>query len=892
MESNSCTFIVSSSNQIVLSHKKCGTFELWSRRGVVLKSKRIQLRRRSQLRCHSDDRLWGQPRNSISTPESSSSSSRSALSDTLSRALLGFSLPPKLRNFSNQSKQHSNGALSSTPNSHSHEHSHHHDQSCKHSESHSHSEHCNSTGPEPLVSNSFQASSSAATLAIDPSELVSNSFESNSTSSQASCACSGGHSEGAAVKGTGIWASMLRWVLGTRSQLNVAILASVLLLISFVLARFNANAIVFRALLGLSLVITGIPALIDSVNLVLKRNMNVDVLMTLAALLSVVSGNPFEGALLMALYSLSHSAEIVVTERARGDLDALQELAPRVAYRLANANSEKAKSYESVKHPETNGNTANSETVSVDDVIVDDILLVKAGELAPCDCIVVGGTAYVAMEHITGEQLPRSVSEGEEIPAGARTLDSSLVVKVLRVGAESTISRMVRLVTEAQQNRPKLQGFLDRFGRTYSQVIIACSVLIAVSLPLISRLAGSRISVFGSNGSFSRALGFLVAASPCALIIGAPVAYLSALSACARRGVLVKGGARTIEALSSIDKVVFDKTGTLTTGDPLLKDIQVYRASASSIENESEIQKDQRMIRQALSVATALEGQTVHPLARAVLAEADRSGVSAVHVNGFKSHAGQGLEAVADLEGSGDFVKVVFGKVEYLCSQDSLLDADQIRWLENEGALATSQGESIAAYASGRGDLALFRFVDELREDAHLAVETFRMCGLETGMLTGDKIENAERIAKSLGGLDHLWAGLRPEEKLTMIQKLSENDGRLLFVGDGMNDAPALAAATAGASMGLEHASATAVHASDIVICRQKLSDISWFYQKSIATQRIVKQNVMFALLLMCIAATPAVCGAIPLWLAVTLHEGSTVLVGLNGLRLLHDRLH
>jgi len=513
---------------------------------------------------------------------------------------------------------------------------------------------------------------------------------------------------------------------------------------------------------------------------------------------------------------------------------------------------------------------------------VGDYLLVRTGELAPCDGIVVLGTPYVSMEHITGEAEPRSMEIGNEIPAGARAIDGFLVLRVLRTGAESTVSRMVRLVTEAQQNRPRLQGFLDRFGRAYSQVIVSLSFAIVILLPIVAKLFHWNIGFTGAGGSFGRGLGFLVAASPCALLIGAPVAYLSALSACARKGVLVKGGARTIEAVSTVQQVIFDKTGTLTTGDPLLLSIDIYPETKNANTNA--------FVREILSVTAALEGNTVHPIARAILNEAEKVGVDSIQVGEFEFVSGQGLSAMAVLPGYEDGVSVRFGRVTFLKSFDGLTEA-QKTWLDQESELAVQRGESVAAYASGKGDVALFRFIDQPRPDASEAIAEFKKRGFKTGMLTGDRRQNAHRVANTIGNVDEVWAEMKPEEKLQMISQLNKSGKHVLYIGDGINDGPALAAATAGASMGLASASATAVHASDIIIMRQQLMDIVWFHKKSVDVQRIVKQNVIFGLALMILASTPALMGALPLWLAVTLHEGSTVLVGLNGLRLLSDRL-
>ncbi|KAA8496193.1 putative cadmium/zinc-transporting ATPase HMA1, chloroplastic [Porphyridium purpureum] len=732
------------------------------------------------------------------------------------------------------------------------------------SSTHSHQQQNHSHTLNPTRScQSYSHAACGVSLTASATDSVSSSA---TASSSASCSDSTlcGHSP--PIEAPGALGNALRAVAALRQSLEISVAAFAALSIGFLLATAHVGApVIWKVLLYASLAVTSIPALLESCASLLQRVINVDVLMTMAAMLSVVAGNAFEGALLMALYALSHSAEKRVTEKARGDLDALQELSASTAYR---------------KTPGAPGD--GYELVPIDQVCVGDLLLVRTGELAPCDGIVIEGAPYVSMEHITGEAEPRAVERGSEIPAGARTVDGTLTLKVLRTGAESTVSRMIKLVTTAQQNRPQLQGFLDRFGRTYAQLIVCCSLAIALLLPPLARFVlRAHIPYVGPAGSLSRALGFLVTASPCALVIGAPVAYLSTLSACARRGVLVKGGARTVEAIANVRRVVFDKTGTLTTGTPALLGIDCYDEHSDATTN----------IPRMLSVAAALEDNTVHPIAVAVLNEAAQRGVKPISVRGFGFVSGQGLYAKADLTHAESNEAVYFGRTTFLEEQGSLTEA-QKRWMHERAELGESRGESIAVYHSSLGELALFRFQDAPRPDAAAALAAFKATGVRVGMLTGDRAASALRLAQRIGSIDDVWAEKKPEEKLELISSFNTSDGKnsVLYVGDGINDAPALAASTVGASIGHENASATAIHAADVVIMRQRIQDVVWFQRKARAAQRIVVQNVTFALGMMMLASALGVAFSVPLWLCVCLHEGSTVLVGLNGLRLLSDR--
>lgn len=446
--------------------------------------------------------------------------------------------------------------------------------------------------------------------------------------------------------------------------------------------------------------------------------------------------------------------------------------------------------------------------------------------------------------------------------AGALNLDGILTLRVTHTSSDSTLARIIKLVTQAQEARPKLQRWFDALSERYAITIILLSLLVATTLPFIQGLP-----VLGFEGSIYRALAFLIAASPCALIIAIPIAYLSAVSACARRGILLKGGV-VLDALASCGAIAFDKTGTLTTGQLTCRSLQALSGSSRA---RQEV---------ALSVAASMEQNAVHPIAKAIVTLARSLNLPLLPLQDFKTVPGYGLEATVLLpEGP---LPVAIGRIEFIIPR---LPANADAVLRAELASSSHLGELQAILMLGQ-ELFLFRFTDMLRpEMAQMLVRLRTLGPWRLLMLTGDREESARKIAQEIG-LDEYYAHLRPEDKLNYVTKISNESG-LAMVGDGINDAPALARATVGISMG-KVGSAAAVEAADVVLLQDSLDQLDWLMSKAKQTQVIVKQNLALAVAAMILASTLALAGIVPLWLAVVLHEGGTVLVGLNALRLLN----
>ncbi len=588
--------------------------------------------------------------------------------------------------------------------------------------------------------------------------------------------------------------------------------------------------------LCLSLVyfLSGVPALIAAVDDLKNLEINIDVLMTLAAFIAVVIGSGLEGALLLVLFELSHGMEETVSNKAKSALHNLNNIAPKFAHVL-----------------DDNGILFEK---SVREISVGTRVLVKNGEIVPLDGQVTEGSSSVNLVHLTGESIPVPKTAGDPIPAGARNLESALVIEVNRTSSDSTLARIVQLITQAQEAKPRLQRWLDQFGKHYATAVIALTLIFALGLPFLFSMA-----YLGHEGSVYRALAFLIAASPCALIIATPTAYLSAISACARKGILLKGGI-TLDALASCSVIAFDKTGTLTTGELACTSIEPLNAAQTNAND-------------ALSIAFGLERQVVHPIATAICKLAQEKKLRPAEIASFKSIPGFGLEGIVNGK------PVAIGLPEHIASKLPEPLAIQVR---NWGR--TEQGLVLAVLSIGE-EAFLFRFIDKLRTESPELIKKMKETNaLRPVMLTGDNEQNALLVGRALG-IDEIHAALRPEDKLAKVAELSEKAG-LAMVGDGINDAPALARATVGISMG-RIGSATAVDASDVVLLNDDLHLLSWLFLKSKQTLRIVKQNLALALGVICLATTPALLGLVPLWAAVILHEGGTVLVGLNSLRLL-----
>jgi Cd2+/Zn2+-exporting ATPase len=556
---------------------------------------------------------------------------------------------------------------------------------------------------------------------------------------------------------------------------------------------------------------------------------NVDVLMLAAAAGSAALGEWAEGAALLFLFSLSNTLETVILGRMRRAVSDLMDLTPEEALVLRDG----------IEH-----------RVPVEQLTAGDTILVHPGERFPADGLLRVGQTSVDQSPMTGESMPVDKQPGDPVFSGTLNQQGVIQVEVTRAGGESTLARMVKLVEDAQSQRAESQRFTEWFGERYTWFVL----ILAAATLLGARLFSSEPWL----ASMFRAMTVLVVASPCAVVISIPAAILAAISSAARGGVLFKGGA-AMERAATLAAMAFDKTGTLTIGRP-----RVVNLIPATGVTEDEL----------LRVAAAIEAHSEHPLAAAIVREAKGRGITWSDGDDVAAVTAQGIEGQIGRE------RYRVGKLKWIESLglpgDDLLAA-AIR-------VASEHGQTVVGVANNQRWLGAIGIADTLRPTAADCIAELRRLGLrELVMLTGD----AEPVARELaGGLGISYAaGLMPDEKLARIKTLREQTGPTGMIGDGMNDAPSLAAATVGFSLG-GAGTDVALETADVVILADDLRRLPYAIALSRRTQQIIRQNLWFAFAVMLGLLITTFVVKLPLPLAVLGHEGSTVLVILNGLRL------
>ncbi|XP_075481405.1 putative cadmium/zinc-transporting ATPase HMA1, chloroplastic [Primulina tabacum] len=622
--------------------------------------------------------------------------------------------------------------------------------------------------------------------------------------------------------------------------------------------------------------LVGVSASFDALMDIMAGKINIHVLMALAAFASVFMGNALEGGMLLAMFNLSHIAEEYFTSRSKIDVKELKENHPEFALLL------------DVKNGELPSFSASTYTeVPVSDLEVGSYLLVKAGESVPVDCEVFLGRSTITIEHLTGEVKPVEKKVGDSIPGGARNLEGMMIVQAKKTWKESMLSRIVQLTEEAQLSKPRLQRWLDKFGERYSKAVIILSFAVAFMGPFLFKWPFFSTSV--CRGSVYRALGLMVAGSPCALAV-APLAYATAISACAKKGILLKGG-HVLDALASCQTIAFDKTGTLTTGEFMCKAIEPIHGHFGDNDKQIASCCVPSCEKEALAVAAALEKGTTHPIGRAVVDHSVGKDLPSVSIKSFENLPGRGLFATISTTepgfGGGKTSKASIGSVEYITS---LFQSDgESNKVKEAFDTSSHGGDFVRAALSVDKKVTLFHFEDKPRADSLDVIKSLQDKGnLRVMMLTGDHEMSASRVANAVG-IKEVHCSLKPEDKLYHVTSIPrDTGGGLIMVGDGINDAPALAAATVGIVLA-ERASATAVAVADVLLLQDNISGVPFCVAKSRQTNSLVKQNVTIALSSIAVASLTSVSGFLPLWLTVLLHEGGTLLVCLNSVRALNS---
>lgn len=560
--------------------------------------------------------------------------------------------------------------------------------------------------------------------------------------------------------------------------------------------------------------------------LVRERELDVNLLMLLAAIGAASIGYWFEGAILIFIFALSGALESYTMARSYRDIASLMELAPEEATRLVGG---------------------VEQVVRVEELRAGDMIIVKPGERIPADGVIREGATAVNEASITGESVPVEKTVGDGVYAGTLNGQGALFVEVSSESASTLFARIIQMVQEAQSEVPPTQRFIERFENVYAKSVLAiCIVLIIVPPYMLG---------WSWSDALYRAMVFLVVASPCALVASIMPAMLSAISNGARKGVLFKGGAH-LENLAGIRAIAFDKTGTLTWGRPEVTDMVIWQPYS-----EAEL----------LRYAASVESLSEHPLAQAVLNRARRDGITWERPRSTQAVTGFGIAA----ECGGQTWRI--GKLVFCGGELTAVQRAEVDRLEQAG-------KTVLFIANEQGIAGIIAVRDTLRPQAKQLVAALKELGIHVVMLTGDRAVTAQAIAAE-AGVDEVRAELLPEQKVACIRELRERFGQVAMVGDGVNDAPALASATCGIAMGA--GSDVALDTADLVLMNDDLEKIPLAIRLGRRAGKIVKQNIAFSLTVILLLIASNFAQSLTLPLGVIGHEGSTILVILNGLRLL-----
>lgn len=554
----------------------------------------------------------------------------------------------------------------------------------------------------------------------------------------------------------------------------------------------------------------------------------IEALMTIAAVGAVFIGATEEAAMVVLLFLIGELLEGVAAGRARASIRGLIDLVPKTALL------------------EQGGTTRE---VAADSLAVGATILVRPGDRIPADGVIISGESAIDEAPVTGESTPKRKTPNDPVFAGTINTDAVLRIRVTAAAADNTIARVVRLVEEAQEAKAPTQRFIDRFSRYYTPAILALGLLVAVVPPLL----------FGSSWQdwIYKGLAILLIGCPCALVISTPAAIASGLSAGARRGLLMKGGA-VLETLGKVTTVAFDKTGTLTEGRPKITDI------VGSGHSERDV----------LAFAAALEVGSSHPLANAILAQAAANGVTPPAANDLAALGGKGVTGRID----GRDILLGSPKAAIAHGADLAPVASVIERLND-------QGKTVSVLVIGRKLAGLIAMRDEPRADARSGIDALKALGVSSLMLTGDNRRTSEAVARTLG--IEARTELLPEDKQRIVQELKASGQIVAKVGDGINDAPALAAADVGIAMG--GGTDVALETGDAAALHGRVSDIAAMIDLSRHTMANIRTNIALALGLKAVFLVTTLISITGLWPAILADTGATVLVTLNALRLLRS---
>ena len=604
------------------------------------------------------------------------------------------------------------------------------------------------------------------------------------------------------------------------------ITSAILLPVGLYFNYFTGQGILSEILFLAVVAISGYEIIKSGIMGLLKGNFSMNLLMTIAVVVSFAIGSGAEGAVIIFLFYIAEFLEDYAGNRARKSVESLLKLAPNTATVRING-----------KNVELN----------VNDVKVNDILVVRPGEKISLDGTIINGVSTVNQAAITGESIPVTKTEGDNVFAATLNGEGYLEVKVTKKSDETVLSKIVKLVKESQKKKSNTETFIERFAKYYTPAVVLIAAAVAIVPPL----------AFGQSLDtwIYRALVLLVISCPCAFLLSTPVAMVSGITASTRNGVLIKGS-KYVEEMKNINTLVFDKTGTLTEGKLEVTDVLPLNNYSKN---------------EILQIAGSLESRSKHPLAEAVIQYVEESDMDFKEVKDFESITGNGVKGRID-------EKTFYIGKKSLFKGNPEFPEKLINKLQNEGKTAIILGND-------EHILAVIGLMDKIRDLSKSTIDGLKERNIKTVMLTGDNEGTAKAVSSKIG-IDEYYAGLLPEDKVKIVDELLDKGECVAMIGDGVNDAPALARANVGIAMGAA-GSDVAIETADIALMQDNISKINYLIDLSRKTMSIVKQNVSAALLIQVALAAFAVFGFVSLWIAVTFGDvGLTLAVILNALRI------
>ncbi|MFA8438816.1 heavy metal translocating P-type ATPase [Pueribacillus sp. YX66] len=579
-----------------------------------------------------------------------------------------------------------------------------------------------------------------------------------------------------------------------------------------------------------AMVISGYKTFIKGLRNLVKFTFTIDTLMTVALIGAVAIGEWKEGTLVAILFGLNEYLEGLGMEKARNSVEKLLDLAPKTATMIKNG---------------------MEKLVPVESLQVGDVVLIKAGETIPSDGVVIEGKSSVNEAAITGESLPVEKESGESLFGGSINNEGILKVKVTKAFEDSSLAKILHLVENAQETKTPTELFINRFAKYYTPFIMIFAALVTIVPPLLFELSWEK--------SLYQGLAVLIVGCPCALILSSPIANISGITRNARNGILVKGSV-FLELLGKLNMLVFDKTGTLTKGEPHVEKTIVYDDSLF------------------YPVVAAIEKKSTHPLAKAIMQKVEPLVPHLEDATNVRAIAGQGLKAVVN------------GESYWVGNEKNLQHLEMLEEVKSDIQKLKKEGLTLVIVASERHILGIFGISDEVRPESRWVIQALDKVGIhKTVMLTGDHEQTANKVAKQVG-MASVYSNLLPEQKAEKIKKMI-NDGNIVgMVGDGINDAPALATANVGIAMG--KGTDSAIDTADVVLMQDHLGKLPSAIRIARRVNRLIKINISIALSLKAIALLLTIPGLLTLWIAILSDMGATIIVTILSLTVMIERKH